>query len=101
MLSNLIGKGVQTFRIRNFNQHFEEVKDFGPNCLHYLDARKIVKLKTEGKYYALVRIPFKDVEEFIVQLENENFDDIDWEKIGDIAEHCRWKGPKLDKRYIN
>lgn len=99
-LSKAIGDGIQTFRIRNFEQHFSIVDDLGPDYANYLESRKIVKLIDEDILYALVRVPYKDIEEFVIRITTD-INSIDWKEIADRTEKCRWRGPELDQRYIN
>ncbi|MBN2041805.1 MAG: hypothetical protein JW864_17345 [Spirochaetes bacterium] len=104
MLSERIGKGVQTFRIKGFENLYTEVMDFGPDHENFLQSRKVIKLKSENKYYAMVEIPYKDVEQFIVLLENCNFEffnDIDWVNVAKTTESCLWIGPQFESRFIN
>jgi hypothetical protein len=99
-LSKAIGDGVQTFRIRNFDQHFSIVEDFGPDYADYLESGKIVKLIDEDILYALVRVPYKDMEELMIRITTD-INSINWREIADKTEYCRWRGPELDQRYIN
>ncbi len=101
MLSDKIGKGIQTFRIKNFNNLFTVVEDLGPDFPNYLNERKVVKLISENKYYALVEVPYKDIVQFIVQLNDNELNVIDWKLIAKSTERLLWRGPKLDDRYIN
>jgi hypothetical protein len=98
-LSKAIGIGVQIFRIRNFDQHFSVVEDLGPDYPNFLESRKIVKLIDESVLYALVRVPYKDIEEFVIRIADA--ESINWKEIVDKTEKCRWRGAELDKRYIN
>jgi len=99
-LSKAIGDGVQTFRIRNFDQHFSIVEDLGPDYANFLESRKIVNLIDEDILYALVRVPYKDIEEFLIRISTD-IKSINWKEIADRVERCRWRGPQLDQRYIN
>ena len=98
-LSKVIGIGVQTFRIRDFNQNFSVVEDLGPDYPNYLAFRKIVKLVDEDVLYAWVGVPYKDIEEFVIRIAD--IVSINWKEIADTTEKCRWRGPQLDARYIN
>ena len=99
-LSKAIGEGIQTFRIRDFDRYFSVVEDLGPDYANYLESRKIVTLDDEDILYALVRVPYKDVEEFVIRITTD-IDSIDWKEIAKRTEECRWRGPELDLRYIN
>jgi hypothetical protein len=101
MLSHKIGIGIQTFRIKNFWGLFSLVEDLGPDYEKYLESRKIVKLNDEDEYYALVQIPYKDIEEFVIRIDKTILSIIDWNNIAEISSKCRWRGPKIDKRFIN
>ena len=99
-LSKAIGDGIQTFRIRNFDQHFSVVEDLGPDRANWVKSRKIVKLNGEDIFYALVEVYYKDYEEFVVRITTD-LESINWKDIADRTEKYRWRGPGLDSRYIN
>ena len=99
-LSKAIGDGVQTFRIRDFDQHFSLVEDLGPDKKNFLMSRKIVKLVDEDLLYLLVEVPHKDVDEFVVRL-TEDISKINWRELARSTAKYQWRGPDLDPRYIN
>ncbi len=99
-LSIAIGDGIQTFRIRNFDQHFSLIEDLGPDRANWLESRKILKLNDEDVYYALVEVFYKDFEEFVVKI-TIDITSINWKEIADRTKNYRWRGPQLDARYIN
>ena len=99
-LSEAIGDGVQTFRIRDFDQHFSIVEDLGPDHKNHLASRKLVTLVGENLLYVLVEIFYKDLEEFVIRI-NDDVSKINWKEMARKAEQYRWRGPSLDSRYIN
>ena len=98
-LSKAIGVGVQTFQIRDFDQHFSVVEELGPDWPNYLASRKIVKLIDEDLFYAWVGVSYKDIEEFVIRINDVT--SINWKAIAETAERCRWRRPRRDLRYIN
>ncbi len=98
-LSKLIGMGVGTFRIRDFDKHFSVLEDLGPDYPNFLESRKIVKLIEEDVLYALVQVPYKSMEEFVIRITDPKA--IDWKEIVEKTKNCTWRGPQLDPRYIN
>jgi hypothetical protein len=87
-LSKRIGIGVQTFRIMDIDRYFTLVKDLGPDYNKFLDSRKIVKLKCQDVYYALVGVPDKDMEEFVVRI-NTDLESLDGSEFAATTE--KWQ----------
>ena len=52
-------------------------------------------------YFALLTIPYKDEEDLLVRANCPDWDSWEWNELAKIAEGCRWRGPKLDARWIN
>ena len=92
--------GVQLFRIRNPKNYFEEIAVLGPLPEAMIGERRIWKLKDENVFYALLEIPYKDVEKILVKAPSADWNKWNWEDLASIADGCRWRGSKLDKRYV-
>ena len=95
-----VGRGVQVFRIRHPEHFFEVVADVGSDCGHFLDARGVWACRLCGQRFAWMRIPFKDEEEILVRADSQNWQDWNWEALAETAGQCRWRGEKIDKRYV-
>jgi hypothetical protein len=95
-----IGRGVQTFRIRQPERLFEVEAEVGSDPAHSLDARAVWVCRSCGQRFAWMRIPFKDHEEILVRVESQDWQSWDWVALARIAESCRWSGPKNDERYV-
>lgn len=100
-LSIKIGKGTQTFRIRDFKKQFSEINNLGSDRKNFLKSRKIVNLTAENKLYVLVEVTYKDIEEFIIPIDDQNITDIDWAEIVKKTSSLRWRGSPIEDKYIN
>jgi hypothetical protein len=100
-LEQHIGKGVQLFRVRFAERHFEELADLGPLNERMIAGRRVWRLKGTGTIYALLTIPYKDEEKILVKVDNPEWTEWNWGQLAEIAEECRWSGPDLDKRWID
>jgi dihydrofolate reductase len=95
-----VGRGVQTFRIRDPESLFDVVADVGSDRAHFMDARAVWACRTCGQRFAWMRIPYKDHEEILVRAESSDWQNWDWIALAEIADSCRWRGPDLDERYV-
>jgi len=100
-LSEAIGKGVQLFRIRKPMRHFEELADLGSMSDVMIAGRKVWRLKGSKIHFALLSIPYKDVEDILVRADSPDWSEWNWKALAEIADGCRWRGPKMDTRWIN
>jgi hypothetical protein len=95
-----IGRGVQTFRIRDPQRFFDVVADAGSDHAHFLDARIVWACRLCGQKFACMRISYKDIEEILVRVESPGWQSWDWETLANVADGCRWRGPERDARYV-
>ena len=95
-----IGQGKQTFRIPDFWNYFMNVTDFGADYKNLYESRKIIKLKDHDIYFALVRVPFNDIEEFIIRIPTCDPDKVNWDEVMKVCEICRWRGPTLEPKML-
>ena len=95
-----IGRGVQTFRIRGLNKKFQVVSDLGPAHELQIESRAVCQCRLCGRYFALLKVPVKDLEEFLIPVESSLWHFWDWSAIADAAPSCRWRGPAVDVRHV-
>jgi len=95
-----IGDGVQLFRVRNPDKYFLKQIDLPGIPEFWIDRRQVWKIKDSDFWYALLGIPFKDIEDILVRAPDSDWQRWDWKSLADIASGCRWRGPELDSRYV-
>lgn len=100
-LEGLIGKGVQLFRIRHPELHFEELADLGPLPSESIGGRRVWRLTGTDAIYALLILLYKDEELILVRAAGRDWTEWDWGHLAEIADECRWRGPGLDDRWID
>ena len=95
-----IGRGVQTFRIRQPDILFRVVQVLSADREHFLNAREVWACRVCGTYFAWMQIPFKDFEDILVRCESAEWPEWKWETLVEIATECRWRGPGVDEKYV-
>ena len=95
-----IGRGAQTFRIREPDKVFRVIQVLSPDYQLYINARAVWACDACGTYFAWLRIPFKDLEEIVVRSESTDWQNWQWNKLVKIAEECRWQGP-VDAPFVD
>jgi hypothetical protein len=95
-----IGAGVQTFRIRWARLKFRVVERLPPLREELIESRAIWACRRCGRMFAVVRIPFKDLEEILVRPTFQAASDWDWNAIASTAESVRWRGPAYEPRVL-
>jgi len=95
-----IGPGVQTFRIRDIDGQFKKVETLGPDYPKCLESRAVWICSSCAKYFARIQVPSKDIEEFLIPMESGDWQSWDWGRLAEQSNQCRWRGPKLDSRYV-
>ncbi len=95
-----IGLGVQTFRIRDIDGQFEKIETLGPDYPKYLASRAVWVCRSCAKYFARIQVPYKDIEEFLIPMENSDWQSWDWGQLAERSNRCRWRGSQLDSRYV-
>jgi hypothetical protein len=95
-----VGPGVQTFRIRGLRTKFEVVSELGPAEELQIESRAVCRCRSCGRLFALVQVPVKDVEEFLIAVDSSFWKFWDWAAIADAAPSCRWRGPTVDASYV-
>lgn len=99
-VSDAIGRGVQLFRVRVPNEHFIEIAELPALSTPPMGRRRILKVRDENVWYALLTIPYKDEEEIIVRGPSAQWEDWDWRELAAIADSCRWQGVGSAPRYV-
>ena len=95
-----VGRGVQTFRIRGLRKKFEVITELGPASELQIESRAVCQCRSCGRFFALIRVPIKEVEEFLMAADSSFWKFWDWSSIADAAPSCRWRGPKVDTRFV-
>ena len=95
-----IGSGVQTFRIRWARFKFRVVQRLPPIRESLIESREIWSCRRCGRLFAIVRVPFKDLEEILVRPTTQVPSEWDWNSIAAAAESVRWRGPGDEPRVV-
>lgn len=96
-----VGRGAQTFRIRNLAEHFETVAELGELAGQMIKDRKRLSCRHCAQGFVLMQILFdRGEEEIIVKVEKNSQNEVDWKELADLASNCRWRGAELDSRYL-
>lgn len=95
-----IGRGVQTFRIRDPEATFRIVAPVGGDPEQMIGARAVWACRACGEFFAWMRLPYKDDEEILVRAPDADLDQWDWAVLAEVADTCRWRGPQVDVRFV-
>jgi hypothetical protein len=95
-----IGDGAQLFRVRKPDKYFLEHNDLPGIPELWIDRRRVWQIKDSDFWYALLSIPFKNIEDILVRAPDSDWQSWDWKNLADIASGCRWRGSDLDSRYV-
>jgi hypothetical protein len=79
---------------------FDIIEELDPDHSNHIAARSVWRCKQCGDLFAYLKIPQKDEEEIILRVSNGNPQTWDWSELANLAGSVRWRGPKLDKRWV-
>ena len=88
-----IGEALPVFRIRRIEKHFLLWRDLGPATDIFTAKRQVWRCKACKRLFALVRVPEKDEQDYLVRPPDDDFLSWDWASLVEATSRSiGWKG---------
>ena len=88
-----VGEALPVWRIRRLSEHFDRVNDLGPDTANWTAKREIWSCRSCRRLFALVRVPEKDEQDYLVRTPDDDWPRWDWIAIVEAtARIVGWRG---------
>ena len=95
-----LGEAAQTFRIRKPKKLFEVIATLSPDRANFMDAREVWACRSCGQLFAMMRIPEKDLIEYLVRGLSDDWTTWNWKVLADLTTLSRWRGQAFEDQYL-